>query len=250
MSENRKFIVFFSWITALLFILTYFFSVITFSYQFLSSDFLEIVFGGLFASFGVMLLAEIKKYHINRRNTENTLYFTLLNLYAELVIEAKSADVYLKNLDSMVPDSLFSDRATVINSYIFSLRGIDYNPFRENGISKQWNEFRAKEFQCLDCHVIDCRTKLFLAINNEKLRALDQQITNYNPIARDHDVNITLNKIKANATERVRAIERVQDAFSATYENRYHWEQERTSLQSLEIGLPTENPSIAAFFKE
>lgn len=250
MSENKKYIRFFSWVTALFLILTYIFSVVEFSFPLLNSDFLEIVFGGLFASFGVMLLAEIKKYSITKKSTEDLMYFSLLGLYSELVVEAKNADVYLKNPDSPVPENLFSDRLPAISGYINTLRGIDYAPFKENDISKQWNAYKGKEIQCLDNHAIACRTHLFLAINQEKLRALERQITYYNPTAKDHDVSVTLTKMKADAVERARAIAEMQDCISTACANRYQWEEEKASLQSLEIGLPTENPRLASFFED
>jgi len=250
MSENKKFIRFFSWVTALFLVLTYIFSVVEFSFPLLNSEFLEIVFGGLFASFGVMLLAEIKKYSMSKRSTEDLMYFSLLGLYSELVVEAKNADVYLKNPDSPVPENLFSDRLPAICGYINTLRGIDYAPFRENGISKQWNTYKGKEFQCLDNHAIACRTHLFLAINHEKLRALERQITHYNPTSKDHDVNVTLTKMNADAFERAQAIGALQEAISTAYVNRYQWKNEKENLQSLEIGLPADNPRLASFFKD
>ncbi len=250
MSESKKLIRFFFWITALFLVLTYVFSIVKFSYCFLSNDFLEIVFGGLFASFGVMLLAEIKKYSISKRTTEDLLYVTLLGLYSDLVVEAKNSDVYLKNPDSPVPNNLFSDRLPAISGFINTLRGIDYAPFKENDISKQWNAYRGKEFQSLDNHAIACRTHLFLAINQEKLRALDRQITYYNPTAKDHDVSVTLKKMKADAIERARAIEKMQDCISTACANRYQWKEEKANLQSLEIGLPTENPRLTSFFED
>lgn len=250
MSENKKFIRFFLWVSALFLVLTYVFSVVRFSVSFLSTDFLEIVFGGLFASFGVMLLAEIKKYSISKRSAEDKMYFALLGLYSELVVESKNADVYLNNPDSPVPDNLFSDRLPAISGYINALRGIDYAPYRENDISKQWNAYRRKEFQNLDSHMIACRTHLFLAINQEKLRALDRQITQYHPTSKDHDVSVTLRKMKLDANDRTRAIEEMQDSISATYAKRYHWKEEKANLQSIEIGLPAENPMLTSFFKD
>ena len=175
---------------------------------------------------------------------------TLLGLYSDLVVEAKNSDVYLKNPDSPVPNNLFSDRLPAISGFINTLRGIDYAPFKENDISKQWNTYRGKEFQSLDNHAMACRTHLFLAINQEKLRTLDRQITYYNPTAKDHDVSVTLKKMKADAIERARAIEELQDCISTACANRYQWKEEKANLQSLEIGLPTENPRLASFFED
>lgn len=250
MSENKQFIAFFSWITGVFLILTYIFSVVKFTWRFLSSDFLVVAFGGLFASFGVMLLAEIKKYFINKRSAEDMLYFTLLRLYTELIVEAKNAEVYLNNQDSMVPDNLFKDRVPQISGYIYSLRNIDYAPFRKNKIESQWTEYRMKELPNLNDHVIICNTHLFLAINQEKMKALDRGLAHYHPIGKDHDVNVTLKKTHADAIARTLVIEKMQDVLFSAYSNRYMWEKEKERLQSLEIGLPTENPNLKAFFEE
>ena len=250
MSENKQFIVFFSWVTGVFLILTYIFSVVKFSWRFVSSDFLVVAFGGLFASFGVMLLAEIKKYFISKRSSEDMLYFTLLGLYTELIVEAKNAEVYLNNQDSMVPDNLFKDRVPQISGYIYSLRNIDYAPFRKNKIESQWTEYRKNELPNLDNHVIICNTYLFLAISQEKMKALDRGLAHYHPIGKDHDVNVMLKKTHADAIARTLVIEKMQDVLFSTYSNRYMWEKEKEKLQTLEIGLPTENPNLKAFFEE
>ena len=61
---------------------------------------------------------------------------------------------------------------------------------------------------------------------------------------------MTLRKMKADAIERAHAIEVMQDCISAACVNRYQWKEEKANLQSLEIGLPTENPQLASFFEE
>ena len=114
MSENKKYISFFSWITALFLVLTYVFSIVKISSPFMSSDFLEIIFGGLFASFGVMLLAEIKKYTMNKQIAEDNLYDSLVSLYAELVVQSKQTEVYLNNQTAAVPENLYSNRAAAM----------------------------------------------------------------------------------------------------------------------------------------
>ena len=209
-----------------------------------------VVFGGLFASFGVMLLAEIKKYFVNKRIAEDFLYDTLLSLYSELMIEVKNTDVYQSNPDAAVPDNLYSNRAPAMNGYLYSLRRIDYSPYKENAFSKVWEAYKQNEFLVLEKHINFCFTHLYLAINQEKIRALEHGATTYHPTGKDRDVSITLRKMKANATERIQAIEILIDALSSMYENRYSWEAEKEKYQALKIGLPTENPELMEFFEE
>ena len=89
-----------------------------------------------------------------------------------------------------------------------------------------------------------------LAINQEKLRALEQKITTYHPVGKDHDVNITLKKMKANIDERTHAIEQVLDLFSSNCKKTYGWEEEKEKYHGIEIGLPIDSPELKAFFEE
>ena len=250
MTENRKFIRFFAWITAFFLMLTYLFSLIDFSWRFLNSDFLEIIFGGLFASFGVMLLAEIKKYSINKRLAEDTLYETLLSMYSELMVEIINTNVYLDNLDKEVPDNLYNNRAPAMNSYLLSLRRIDYSPVKESKLSQSWEKYKQNELRKLDKHIGYCNTHLSMAINREKIKALERKLTSYNPIGKDHDVEITLIKMKVDAIKRTHAINQLLDTLSSACMNRYNWKDEKEKYQTIKVGLPSENPELKAFFEE
>ena len=207
-------------------------------------------FGGLFASFGVMLLAEIKKYFINKRLAEDSLYETLLNLYSELMVEIIQTNVYLDNLEKEVPDNLYSNRAPAMSSYLCSLRRIDYSPGKESKLSHLWEEYKRNELRKLDWHIASCKTYLSLAINREKIKALERKITSYNPIGKDKDVNTTLRKMRVNAIERTDAIKQLLDTLSSACENRYNWEEEKEKHQTIKVGLPSENPELKAFFEE
>ena len=251
MSENRKFIIFFSWLTGLFLVATYVFSILQFEYALLTSDFLVVIFGGLFASFGVMLLAEIKKYFLNKRTAEDTLYYTLLNLYIELILEIKNADVYLNNPSTPVPDNLFSDSAPSIGQALTTLKHLDYSTFTKTKNSQRWNTYKAKEIPCLDEHLGYCRSYLFMAINRDELKAIDEKgLTAYHPTSQDQAVKVTLTKIKANAINRSQEIESLMEEIISSYKDRYSWEEAKKKIQNTDVGLPTDNERINSFFEE
>ena len=250
MSENINFIRFFSWATCIFLILTYVFSLVSFSWEWLNSNFLVVAFGGLFASFGVMLLAEIKKYHVNKHAVEDKLYYTLLSLYNELTVESKNADAYLNNPNTAVPENLFSFRAPAINAILYSLKCTDYSPIKRNVIFDKWSSYRENEFPVMDNHVNACNTRLTIAIIDERLNALDRQIMSYHPSASDKYVGITLRKMKADADERLKAIETMLAAISSLDNKRYNWQKEKDLIQSIKIGLPSENQELNKFFTE
>lgn len=250
MSENRKFIAFFSWVTLIFLVLTYVFSIQNFEYPYINNGFLETVFGGLFASFGVMLLAEIKKYYINKKNMEDLLYFTMLNIYNELVLETKYADLYITHPSTEVPSNVFSERVPAYCGYMNTLRGIDYATYGKSCILCRWNWYRSKELPNLNKHVNWCSNRLFIAVTQEKLNAQYQGKGAYNPVSSDHDVNVTLHKMKADALERIKAINPLMSTISSVYPDRYQWEKDKTISNDAIIRLPSEDPELNAFFKD
>lgn len=250
MTENKKFIVFFSIASAICLILTYLFSIIEVSADLINDDFLVVAFGGLFGSFGVMLLSEIKKYCLNKRAAEDVLYYTLLQLYSELIVEIKNTDVYLEHKESPVPGNLYSGRVPVIRGLLYSLQRLDYEPFLKNALKNLWEPFRQNELHELDNHVIMCNSKLFLAINHEQIKALDTGKMHYHPTACDHDVDVTLRKMKMHASDRAKAIDDIKKAVSIIGKNRFHWQEDKKRVDSLYIGLPTENPELLSFFED
>ena len=249
MSQNKKFIAFFSAMTACFLLLTYIFSIFNFKCDYMNNDFLVVAFGGLFGSFGVTLLAEIKKYFVNKRESEINLYSTLLALYSELVVEAKNAEYYLCETN-IVPDNLFSGRSSYIQSYANMLQTIDYSTFCENSFSISWKDYKDKEISELNNHVILCQSRLSLAINNEKLLMLEKGIINYTPRSNDKYVNITLRKMIINAKERIGAIERIMNTLDKTYPNKYRWNLQKDRINNITVGNPLENKEIKDFFEE
>ena len=250
MSENKKFISFFSIATIVCLLFTYIFSVVKIESKCINRTFLVAVFGGLLGSFGVMLLSEIKKYYINKRAAEDSLYFSLYQLYSELIVETKNTDVYLERPDIPVPENLYNSRVPEIRGLIFALQRIDYAPIRKNDISKQWEIFRKNEGPELDNHVNLCSVKLSLAIIQEQQKALEMGKMHYHPTASDHDVKVTLNKMKIHASARAKAIDTLQNAVSVIGKGRYNWEEDKKRIDSLSIGLPSENQELRSFFED
>ena len=250
MSENKKFISFFSIATILCLLLTYIFSINKIESECINSTFLVAVFGGLLGSFGVMLLSEIKKYYLNKRAAEDSLYYSLYKLYSELIVESKNTEVYLERSDVPVPETLYNDRVPEIRGLIFALQRIDYAPIRKNDLSRKWEKFRKNEGFELDNHVDMCNSKLFSAINHEQLKALEMGKVHYQPTSSDHDVKVTLRKMKIHATERAKAIDTLQNAVSFIGKGRYKWKEDKERIDSLSIGLPTENQELQSFFED
>lgn len=94
LKTNIKFIKFFSITSVVAFIACYITSLVTFEEPWLNSNFLFSIFSGVFASFIVVLITEIKKYFDNKSMAENCIYDNCVGLYTELTGQIKQLNMY------------------------------------------------------------------------------------------------------------------------------------------------------------
>ncbi|MBD5499333.1 MAG: hypothetical protein HDR11_16555 [Lachnospiraceae bacterium] len=94
MKANIKFIKIFSITSGVALVACYIASLFTFEKLWVNSNFLFSVFSGVFASFIVVLIIEIKKYFDNKSMAENCIYGNCVELYTELTGQIKQLDMY------------------------------------------------------------------------------------------------------------------------------------------------------------
>ena len=249
MSNNKSFIKFLSWITILFLVLTYVGSLLEFKFSYITSEFLFVIFGGIFASCCVMLLSEIKKYIDNKRAAEDMLYGSLLGLYIELTTETKNAEMYLCNPQEGVPPNLFEHRAYVQQNYCQVLRNLDYAPIKRTPLVTQVQMFKSNEIPCIDKHISICVNRLPMAINYVKIGCLQRNINGYIPTSNDQLVKITLQKTKADATVRLKAIEGLIIALISVYPKRYNWMNDKQAIDAINFDLKEQDAENRAFFE-
>lgn len=131
MKTNIKFIKFFSITSVVAFIAFYITSLVTFEKPWLNSDFLFSVFSGIFASFIVVLITEIKKYFDNKSMAEDCIYDNCVGLYRELTVQIKQLNMYLENKAEQFPGAILDHRMPSLSSFNNTLRLIDYTTMRK-----------------------------------------------------------------------------------------------------------------------
>ena len=247
MSNNKKFIVFLSWCSGITLVLSYIFSIVVFNNAYISNTFIFSVFSGIFASFCVMLLAEIKKYVDNKKQAEDILYATLLSMYVELATEIGNISMYLSNKNEFVPNELLCMRDHIISNLNLNLRNLDYNPFSKNAFVNSLGGFRKNEVPQIDKHIIN-HNYLKQAINLVQIDTLKQGRPAYNPTASDQLVETVLIKARTEAEVNKKAVEGLLNALVAQFPKRFNWENDKKVVDSLKFDLRERENNNDAYF--
>lgn len=249
MKTNIKFIKFFSITSGVAFIACYIASLVTFEKPWINSNFLFSVFSGVFASFIVVLITEIKKYFDNKSMAENCIYGNCVGLYTELTVQIKQLDMYLKNKEELLPGAILEHRMPSLASYNNALRLIEYSTMRKkNALFHRFTIFVQQEVPKVEQHIGNCNN-LQIAVNQTQINYLKQGISNYNPTSADSLVNIAAQKIKASAEARRVAIDGFLQTLVSFYPNRFSWEKEKVSINQVSFDIQEMHKKNREFFE-
>ena len=129
------------------------------------------VFGGMFASTLVVLFCEINKYLIDKKNTENQLFFQTVYLYQSLFLMQHNILDYQSHPSAQIPPNLLDNTTHMVKSQAIFIQGIDYTTFKKNNeIVNRHNSFKKDTFAKL--------MKLENGINFLKSAILEERIAN------------------------------------------------------------------------
>ena len=196
MKTNIKFIKFFSITSIVAFIACYITSLVAFEEPWLNSNFLFSIFSGVFASFIVVLITEIKKYFDNKSMAENCIYGNCVGLYTELTVQIKQLNMYLENKTELFPGAILEHRMPSLSSFNNTLRLIDYTTIRKkNALFHRFTSFVQQEVPKVEHHIGNC-SNLQIAVNQTQINHLKQGVMTYSPTTADPLVNIAVQKIK------------------------------------------------------
>lgn len=249
MKTNIKFIRFFSVTSGITFIACYITSLITFKEPYFNGNFLFSVFSGVFASFIVVLITEIKKYFDNKCMAENCIYGNCVGLYTELTIQIKQLDMYLKSKEELFPGTILEHRMPSLSSYNNTLRFIDYTTMKKkNALFQRFTVFVQQEVPKVEQHIGNC-SNLQIAVNQTKIAQLKKGVMSYNPTTTDPLVNIAVRKIKASAEARRVAIDGFLQTMMSFYQERFNWDNEKASIDQVSFNIQEMHRKSLDFFE-
>lgn len=249
MKENLKFIKFFSITSVIAFICCYITNLVTFDSTWVNSGFLFSIFSGVFASFVVVLITEIKKYFDSKHMAENCIYVNCAGLYTELTVQIEQLDMYIKNKAELFPGAILEKRMPALASYNNALRFIDYTTMRKNAtLSLRFSAFIQQEIPNIDRHIGNCNN-LPIAVAQTQVNQLKQGISGYNSTAADPLVNTAAQKIKASAEARRVAVDGFLQTLVSLYPNRFNWDREKEAINQVSFDIQEMHQNSKEFFE-
>ena len=131
----------------------------------ISNNFLLTVVGGSFASMLVVLICEVQKYMYAKNQNEQSMFYLMCLLYAQLQIVNDLLGKYLENPNKKLIEKMLEIPTTNIREIVHRLMQLDYVTFSENNVLyKNFQEFqliRESQFQnlAINCGCIDIAKK-------------------------------------------------------------------------------------------
>ena len=239
MNTSVKVIRFTSILSIILLVITYFITVniesgfIQLNTIWISNNFLLTVFGGVLASTLVVLFCEISKYLINKKNTENQLFYQTMYLYQALFLMLHNILDYQSHPEKQIPENIFDITTQMIKSQVSFLQGIDYSCFKKNNLIEQKHLLFKKEtfykFSTIE-----------IGMNLIRCAILEERINNnFNIIITSSNTRIA--KILSDQINKlIPLLEEIGDFLKTiddNCDNRYDWNKIRETTQKNYINM-------------
>lgn len=199
MSTNLK-VIKYTAIVSVVFLIATFFVCLNISYQWfdikwMPNEFLLTISGGIFSSTMVVLLCEIQKYLINKRNSENALFDCCTRMLAYF-ISAKSMLTRLQeNKDENIPTGMLNEFQQNVKYQLSFYFNIDYTTCRkEQTLYVAHSEFAKFLIDTVQKVAYDV-TYLDIAVITQKLESINSTPSTDRVTAKDIIVARTIAKL-------------------------------------------------------
>ena len=219
-----------------------------FDIKWLSNTFLITILGGAFASMIVVLICECQKYYLNKRETENSLFFHVGQLYGHLLMIKLDIEEQLANKNETVSKNLIKIPADRAKFEIDLIQNIEYIVFsKKNNIALQHREFCS---WCRKNILAFLRNQycLAIAINDDQLYNLDTYHQEYPITSENKNTNRALKIMYNEIPSLIDGVDAYLKTIDSVCENRYSWDKTKKSIISGWKQLP--NDMYADFIKQ
>ncbi len=244
MSTSVRTIKFTSILSLILVVITYLITVnidcncIQLNTIWMSNNFLLTVFGGAYASTLVVLLCEVDKYRLEKKNVETQLFYQTMYLYSELFLMQNNILDYQSHPNAPMPSNLFDDRMYKIKTQACYIQGIDYSTIRrENKIVHKHNEFKNDTFNKLlsleqSSNLLKCAILKDSIENTKQGKSLSDYIT-----STDSNVAIVLSEQLRNINPLLEEINLFLKIIDDNCKNKYDWNSKHSIIHNSYIHL-------------
>ena len=166
-----------------------------FDIKWLSNNFLLAIFSGVFASTLVVLICEIQKYFLNKRQAENMLYSCCTEMIARF-LSSKTMLIELVNDKSrLATEKLLESLCQHISYQMNVYFSVDYTTFcKKQTLFVAKNNFNKFLIETVQKTLRDC-TYYDIAFNNVEVKNLQNGISKYQITSNDKELYDVINAL-------------------------------------------------------
>lgn len=195
------------------------------SYIFSDNQFLCTVTSGIFISFFVLLLTEVRRYFFLKGCTEKQIYDYIISIYSLLALELRNASVYLNAGNVEIKESLFHFNIKELQRFYSFLGLIDYEVLNISSyLYKKIKELKEKNLPKIYQHI--------LLLNNYEISFYKTKIRNLEngkdliPLASDELIKKILFEIKEDAENNKVLLEELIDFMEQKNPKKFNFKKE------------------------
>ena len=204
----------------------------------ISNNFLLTVFGGAFGSTVVVLICELHRYWILKKETEIRIYSLLYSILAEIVVFNNSARTYLQKTDLPVHEKTLDANRERALAAISTLETIDYRPlFKENDFWSTLSAFSQKSYQRIKQYISD-EQFLNIAVLKDQLEMLKNGVSG-DVTAKCTNTGKTLEILLKNGERCAEDLKALFDRLDSIRNGKIKWSESKQKIESFQkvLGL-------------
>lgn len=202
----------------------------------ISSNFFLTVFGGAFGSTVVVLICELHRYWILKKETEIKIYSTLYSILAEIIVSNNSTRTYLQNTDLPVPEKTLDANRERVLAAISTLEAIDYRPlFKKNIFWLELTRFSQEAYQKVKQFISD-EQFLNIAVLKDRLDMLKRGVSG-DVTAKCPNTGKTLEILLKNGVSCAEDLKALFDCLDSIRSGEFKWSESKQKIESFQTVL-------------
>ncbi len=211
--------------------------IVCFNSGWISNNFFLTVFGGAFGSTIVVLICELHRYWLLKKETETKIYNLLYSILAEIVVSNNTIRTYLEDTKLTVPcEALDSNRARAMTAF-HTLETVDYRSFfGKSKLELTLARFFQGAYQSIKQFVSD---EQFLknAVLLDKIELVEHGVPD-NVSAECKNAEKTLRFLLAAGQAGVDDMKTLLERLDSICNGRFNWSYAKQIIESVQTVLP------------
>ena len=247
MTKKKETLIYTAITSAAFFALSYLFGIaISFECNWISNEFLFVIFSGAFASSLVVLISEIFGYRQLKKAMENELYSHAVCLYAAAKVAKNTMTTVIENTKIHVVPNMLDQQQYQISSALNCIFNLDYSTFcKKQELSVELTEFKEK-YSLYTAMIREC-VYLQMSINQTQLDELMKNPCFNGPVNTTYPLVLKTAQILQKHFDTIMSdCEKLLD--KVDYSGRFNWKARKEEVSHVN-SIDLEDGSLENFFK-